>query len=73
MGEEGGSTRPDSLDRDPAVIEVAAAIAENGEGRIQLFAGDALPFLRSYRFVGDELVYCDPPFETRSTAPCWTS
>lgn len=57
------------LDRDPAVIEAAAGIAGSGEGRIQIFAGDALPFLRSYRFVGDELVYCDPPylFETRSS------
>lgn len=62
MGAEGRSARPDSLDRDPTVIEATTAIAQDGEGRIQRFAGDALPFLRSYHFMGNELVYCDQPY-----------
>ena len=35
----------------------------------QLLVGDALQFLRSYDWRGDELVYCDPPYlmETRSS------
>jgi hypothetical protein len=58
------------IDRDPAAVKgVAAGIAENSAALFQFHAGDALPFLRSYRFTGDELVYCDPPylFTTRST------
>jgi hypothetical protein len=33
-----------------------------GQARYQLRVGDALDFLRSYRFTGSELVYCDPPY-----------
>jgi hypothetical protein len=33
-----------------------------GHARYQLLVGDALAFLRSYPFTGNELVYCDPPY-----------
>jgi DNA adenine methylase len=44
---------------------------ENGDGRRREFRFlncDALEFLRTYNFTGDELVYCDPPYmhETRT-------
>ena len=62
------------IDKDPKAVKAVKAvarsgIAENSEGRFQIEAGDGLAFLRSYRFAGDELVYCDPPylFETRSS------
>jgi DNA adenine methylase len=63
------------VDRDPEAIKAVAraGIAGNGEEGFHLEAGDGLAFLRSYRFAGDELVYCDPPymFETR-TGPRYT-
>lgn len=36
---------------------------------LRLICGDAIPFLSSFRWSGDELVYCDPPYllSTRST------
>ena len=42
--------------------------------RWQVSQGDGLAFLRSYRFQGDELVYCDPPYlmETRSSGRLYT-
>jgi DNA adenine methylase len=45
-----------------------------GEAGLHLAAGNGLAFLRSYRFAGDELVYCDPPylFETRSSGPLYS-
>jgi DNA adenine methylase len=72
------------VDRDPEAVKAVArahiagsgeagpavgGIAGNGEEGFRFEAGDALAFLRSYRFAGDELVYCDPPylFETRSS------
>lgn len=59
------------VDRDPAAIKAIAraGIAGTGEGRFRFEIGDALAFLRSYDFTGDELVYGDPPylFETRSS------
>jgi hypothetical protein len=36
------------------------------DARYRLLVGDALDFLHSYAFRGDELVYCDPPY-VRST------
>jgi DNA adenine methylase len=56
------------IDRDPAAVRAAAAIAGNGGARFLFEVGDALGFLAGYPFAGDELVYCDPPylFETRS-------
>lgn len=36
---------------------------ENGDaGSITVIHGDAGQFLKSYNFLGDELVYCDPPY-----------
>jgi DNA adenine methylase len=36
---------------------------ENGDaGSITVIHGDAGQFLESYNFLGDELVYCDPPY-----------
>jgi DNA adenine methylase len=62
------------IDRDLAAVEAVktlarAGIAGNGEAGFHFEAGDGLAYLRSYRFAGDELVYCDPPylFETRSS------
>jgi DNA adenine methylase len=59
------------IDKDPDAIKTAprAGIAGTGEGGFHFQTGDGLAFLRSYRFAGDELVYCDPPylFETRSS------
>lgn len=36
-------------------------------GRFRFLCADALEFLRKYKFTGNELVYCDPPYlhETR--------
>jgi DNA adenine methylase len=63
------------IDADPEAVKAVAraGIAANGEGGFHLEAGDGLALLRSYRFAGDELVYCDPPylFETR-TGPLYT-
>jgi DNA adenine methylase len=45
-----------------------APIGINGDGRafvtgsITVIHGDAGQFLKSYNFLGDELVYCDPPY-----------
>jgi hypothetical protein len=52
------------IDRDAEAIRALAesGIAEPGDTRFRFEIGDALTFLRSYRFVGPELVYCDPPY-----------
>jgi hypothetical protein len=48
------------LDLAPAAI---AAYKDTGSpAAAVLEVGDALAFLASYRFRGDELVYCDPPY-----------
>lgn len=59
-------------------LATAAAVVETGDrgsvvlesdgarSRWEIFAGDGIDFLRRYRFRGDELVYCDPPY-MRST------
>jgi hypothetical protein len=39
-----------------------SGIAEPSDTRFRFEIGDALAFLRSYRFAGRELVYCDPPY-----------
>ena len=55
---------------DPVALEsFSAALAGSGAARAILHAGDGLEFLRRYKFVGDELVYCDPPYllATRSS------
>lgn len=52
------------VDIDKCVISTWQAMARSD---LSLFEADACHFLRSYRFQGDELVYCDPPYlhETR--------
>lgn len=59
------------LDLDPSAIDAAlsCSIAGSDDAGFRYEIGDALEFLRSYPFTGDELVYCDPPylFETRSS------
>jgi hypothetical protein len=42
-----------------------AALAGSGDAdrpEYRLLVGDGIAFLRSYRFTGAELVYCDPPY-----------
>lgn len=40
---------------------------------VELVHGDAIAFLRSFPFVGDELIYCDPPYwpDARRRARCY--
>lgn len=51
-------------------ITMGATIATNDGGAVEWFfvCGDAIEFLSSYHFTGNEFVYCDPPYllETRS-------
>lgn len=55
-----------------ATSEDAVRIASSNDGRdraeFRFLKKDALEFLESYPFTGDELVYCDPPYmhETRT-------
>lgn len=52
------------IDRDADALR---AFADRDD--LEAVHGDALAFLAGFPFVGDELVYCDPPylFETRSS------
>jgi site-specific DNA-adenine methylase len=52
------------IDLDPAVASLWER--ESVEG-VEIVNGDAIDFLLTYQFEGDELVYCDPPYlqETR--------
>lgn len=58
------SRRSFAIEIDPEVIQ-----KWNAENRVgcELIQGDAVTFLKEYRFTGKELVYCDPPYirETR--------
>ena len=56
----------DGAGRYPFPDDDAGADLTIGPARYQLLVGDALDFLRSCRFTGKELVYCDPPY-VRST------
>src|SRR5580765_4728314 len=47
------------IDRDPAVI---AAWLRQFPLLADFIQGDAIDFLRSRQFVGDEVIYCDPPY-----------
>ena len=49
---------------DPEIIQMWE---EQNEFEFEMIHGDALHFLKSYPFAGEELVYCDPPYlrETR--------
>lgn len=70
------------LHKRPAIVSIAIdsdshvvknfqdLIAENGDAAGTIVKnGDAISFLRSYKFKGDEFVYCDPPYlmSTRSS------
>lgn len=54
------------IDSDPAVL---AAISQHLTRDLTLICDDAITFLESYPWTGDEFIYCDPPYlmETRST------
>jgi DNA adenine methylase len=47
------------IDADPAVIEMWQS---RPSIPCELVCGDAVTFLRTYPFEGNELVYCDPPY-----------
>ena len=47
------------IDRDPGVMEM---FLDHFDSRFQFVTGTAEEFLSSYRFVGDEFVYADPPY-----------
>ncbi len=44
---------------DPSVIGVWT---ERDQIDLELIHGDAITFLKSYRYTGKELIYCDPPY-----------
>ena len=60
------SAPDDDAGLDTLTDDDAAADIEIGTARYRLLVADALAFLRSYAFRGDELVYADPPY-VRST------
>jgi hypothetical protein len=47
------------VDQDPKIIEAWRGVEFPG---LSLHCGDGIKFLRSYRWSGDEFVYCDPPY-----------
>jgi DNA adenine methylase len=53
------------IEIDPKVFEIWPTDAKRAE--FELIEADAVEFLKSYHFTGNELVYCDPPYlrETR--------
>jgi DNA adenine methylase len=55
------------IDIDPVTLEKWSQYPAVG---LELVCGDAVSYLRSFPFRGDELVYCDPPYltATRSQA-----
>ena len=65
------SRRNFGIEIDPEVIQMLSADNQVGSTRsrvgCELIHGDAITFLKDYRFTGKELVYCDPPYlrETR--------
>jgi len=46
--------------------QTGLALGGNKTRKLEFLVGDALAFLRSYAFTGNELVYADPPY-VRST------
>ncbi len=52
-----------AIDSDPKVI---ADWQRDLPAHVDLILGDAVAFLEAYRFSGDELVYCDPPYFPRT-------
>lgn len=58
------ATESFGVDMDPAVV---ARWRSGGVAGCTVIQGDAIDFLMSFRYSGDELVYCDPPYlpETR--------
>ena len=58
------------IDLDPDVIEARSNLAIfDGDGS-QLINADAIEYLKNYNFIGDELIYFDPPYphQTRTRA-----
>ena len=51
------------LDMDAQQIaKVSSILCDAAVSQHTLYVGDALEYLRQYPFVGDELVFCDPPY-----------
>ncbi len=52
------------IEINPKVIEIWR---KDNSFDIELIHGEAISYLRSYEFTGNELIYCDPPYvrETR--------
>lgn len=48
------------IEIDPEVIEMWRKTQRKID--FELIQGDAIDYLKSYRFTGQELVYCDPPY-----------
>ena len=68
------------------IAKVARHPCDTAASQYQFYVGDGIDYLRRYPFVGDELVFCDPPYlstaravlprtpcRKRSTPTCWTS
>ncbi len=55
------------VDRDADVVLAAGLWSVRS---LTVICGDGISFLREYNFVGDEFVYCDPPYlmHTRADA-----
>jgi len=53
-----------AIDADASALEqLAAAIADNNDvGQVEFVNADAMTWLASYPFQGDEFVYADPPY-----------
>jgi DNA adenine methylase len=43
-------------------LDCLARLSHHVSARVFLVCADAIEFLQSYEFAGDELVYCDPPY-----------
>ncbi len=49
------------IEIDPNVIEIWTRISNRVD--LELIHGDSIHYLESYHFTGNELVYCDPPYQ----------
>lgn len=54
------ASRNIGIEIDPEVIEMWRKTIK--KINFELIQGDAIDYLKSYRFTGQELVYCDPPY-----------
>lgn len=58
------------IDLDADVANAPGMLAIFGDARYQFINADAIEYLKNYNFIGDELIYFDPPYphETRTRA-----